>query len=350
MDDSGKAPLIPERYEHRDLFVCDVEDAVLKDFMSQMEHPFYSLSKKPDTEIREYTHGDKWIRIIPSARGQATIYDKDILIYAISQMIAKERAGGELSKRVRINSRDFLMFTNRGTAGKDYTALIEALERIRGTTITTNIETGGLEQTKSFGLIEDSTVTRMNGIDGRLLWVEVTLSDWVFNAIEAKQVLTLHRDYFRLRRPLEKRIYEIARKHCGQQASWKVSIDVLMNKSGSRSPAKVFKQMLAGIVKTDHLPDYHLSLDSERSTVTFSNRGTMPFDRDKPYMAWEGKISTKAYQDVKELRISEDVYALEIDFREWVSSNQVEPRNPDAMFIDFCIKRQARTRDLFSTY
>ena len=33
-----------------DLFICDVADAALKDLIPQMEHPFYSLSKKPDTD------------------------------------------------------------------------------------------------------------------------------------------------------------------------------------------------------------------------------------------------------------------------------------------------------------
>jgi len=181
--------LIPEKYPTGDLFVCDVADAVLKDFMAEMEHPFYSLSKKPDTSIREYRHNDNWLRIVPSVRGQATIYDKDILIYAISQVIAKKQAGQPISKRIRISSRDFLMFTNRGTSGRDYIALSEALERIRGTTISTNIVTGDEEQIDSFGLIESSSIRRKNGLDGRLLWVELTLSDWVFNAIEAKEVL-----------------------------------------------------------------------------------------------------------------------------------------------------------------
>ena len=43
--------LLPERHPQQDLFICDVADAVLKDVMPQMEHPFYSLSKKPETTI-----------------------------------------------------------------------------------------------------------------------------------------------------------------------------------------------------------------------------------------------------------------------------------------------------------
>jgi hypothetical protein len=47
-----ESQLLPDRYPQHDLFICDVADAVLKDIMPQMEHPFYSLSKKPDTSIR----------------------------------------------------------------------------------------------------------------------------------------------------------------------------------------------------------------------------------------------------------------------------------------------------------
>ena len=331
--------LIPEKYPQGDLFVCDVADAVLKDFMAEMEHPFYSLSKKPDTSIREYRHNDNWLRIVPSVRGQATIYDKDILIYAISQLIAKSREGQTISKRIRISSRDFLMFTNRGTSGRDYMALSEALERIRGTTITTNITTGDEEQIDSFGLIESSSIRRKNGLDGRLLWVELTLSDWVFNAIEAKQVLTLHRDYFRLRKPLERRIYEIARKHCGQQEKWKVSLELLLKKTGSRSSSKKFKQMLKEVVLHDHLPDYSIELDDEGNSVTFYNRGSMPMCNKK---GWEGLIPTDAWQKVSDLNLGMDKFMLEQDFRAWLEVAKVKPDNVTALLISFAKRRAKR--------
>lgn len=112
--------LLPARYPQPDLFVCDVADAVLKDIMPQLEHPFYSLSKKPETTVRRYEHKGDWIEVVPSVKGLATIYDKDILIYAISQIMAKLNKGEEVKKRVRLNSHELLQFTNRGTGGKDY--------------------------------------------------------------------------------------------------------------------------------------------------------------------------------------------------------------------------------------
>ena len=49
------------------------------------------------------------------------------------------------------------------------------------------------------------------------------------------EVLTLHRDYFRLRKPLERRMYELARKHCGKQDEWSISLELLRKKCGSAS-------------------------------------------------------------------------------------------------------------------
>ncbi len=335
--------LIPEKYPQGDLFVCDVADAVLKDIMPQMEHPFYSLSKKPDTAIRRYEHNGNWLEVTPSVKGLATIYDKDILIYCISQIIAKKQRGEEISNYVKINSFDLLKFTNRGTAGKDYIALSNALSRLGGTRITTNIRTNDEEIQREFGLINGSTLRRKHGLDGRLLWCEVEISNWVFNAIEASEVLTLHRDYFRLRKPLERRIYEIARKHCGQQRQWKISLSLLLKKTGSQTTKKDFKQKLIAIVASDHLPDYSIRYDAETDNVTFINRDTMPLERNKPTTeVWNGHISTIAFEQLAGLRLDENKYALESDFREWVKAKGITPKNADALFLDFCKKRQVK--------
>ena len=128
-------------------------------------------------------------------------------------------------------------------------SLMDALDRLEGTRIRTNIITGDEEQIDGFGLIDASSIRRKHGMDGRLLWCEVKLSDWVFNAIRNEEVLTLHRDYFRLRKPIERRIYELARKHCGQQKLWRVSLEKLLLKTGSQSPEKRFRQMIRQLVQ-----------------------------------------------------------------------------------------------------
>ena len=54
----------------------------------------------------------------------------------------------------------------------------------------------------------------------------------------------MNRDYFRLCKPLERRTYELARKHCGHQSSWRVSVATWHHKSGSAAPVRVFRAAL----------------------------------------------------------------------------------------------------------
>jgi plasmid replication initiation protein len=265
-------PLMAKQLFQHELFICDVSDAVPNDLVIHMGHPFYSLSKKPEMNVRRYEHNGNWIEVTPSVKGLATIYDKDILIYCISQIMAKLKKNEPVSPRVRINSRELLIFTNRGTSGRDYKALIQGLDRLEGTRIRTNIRSGDKEQSDSFGLIDSSSIHRKKGLDGRLLWCEVKLSEWVFNAIRAQEVLTLHNDYFKLRKPIERRVYEIARKHCGQQDEWKIGLEALYKKTGCQSPLKRFRQMFRILVSYNHLPEYSLIFDGETDMVSFSNR------------------------------------------------------------------------------
>jgi plasmid replication initiation protein len=333
--------LLPAKHGRGDLFICDVADAVLKDLIPQMEHPFYSLSKKPETAIRRYEHNGNWLQIVPSVKGLATIYDKDILIYCISQLMEKLKRRELVGPRVRITSYDLLVFTNRGTAGKDYDALCEALDRLAGTRITTNIRTGEEEQTDSFGLIDAASIRRKHGLDGRLLWVEIKLSEWVFNAIQSQEVLTLHPDYFRLGKPLERRVYELARKHCGRQKSWPISLEVLLKKSGSQSPMKRFRQMVKHIAKHDHLPDYRVVFDEATDQVTFFNRESWwqntPLPSDGETLP---PLSTEVYEEGRGAAPGYDIYGLETEWRQWwASSGKPTLNNPAAAFVGFCRSR-----------
>lgn len=325
------SPLLPDRHRQHDLFICDVGDTVLKDVMAQMEHPFYALSKKPDTTVRRYQNGDNWLEITPSVKGLATIYDKDILIYCISKVMEGLKRGEPVGQRVRLNAHEMLIFTNRGTSGREYLGLMEALDRLEGTRIRTNIVTGDEEQIDGFGLVDASSIRRKHGLDGRLLWCEIKLSDWVFNAIANQEVLTLHRDYFRLRKPLDRRIYEIARKHCGQQKRWKISVKKLLLKSGSRSVEKRFRQMVKELARHDHLPDYKVRYDEVGDMVEFRNRGSM-------FVKGEGDVpSLKAatYEAARLAAPGWDVYALEAEWRDWIVE---PPRDADKAFVGFCRK------------
>ncbi|MDD4616405.1 MAG: replication initiator protein A [Alphaproteobacteria bacterium] len=338
---SVDSQLLPVRHSGGDLFICDVADAVLKDLIPQMEHPFYSLSKKPETSIRKYEHNGNWIQITPSVKGLATIYDKDILIYCISQLMEKLKRNERVSQRIRITAYDLLIFTNRGSSGRDYDALCEAIDRLSGTRITTNIQTGDEEQRDSFALIDSSSIRRKNGLDGRLLWMEIKLSDWVFNAIRSQEVLTLHPDYFRLRKPLERRIYELARKHCGKQPSWQISLGTLLKKSGSQSPEKRFRQMVKHLARYDHLPDYHVTFDEDADKINFFRRDESKKHTYQPSNEEKlPQLSSRTLEEAREIAPGYDIYSIEQDWRHyWEQSGKQPIRDPDKAFLGFCRSR-----------
>jgi len=335
-------PLIPIRDTEGDLFVCDVADAALKDLIPQLEHPFYSLTKRPEQKIRRYEHNGNWLEIVPSVKGLATIYDKDILIYCISQLMEKIKRGDKVGPRLRLNSRDLLKFTNRGTGGKDYAALCESLDRLAGTRINTNIRTGDEEQRDSFGLIDAHSIRRKHGLNGRLLWAEVKLSSWVFNAVKSQEVLTLHRDYFRLDKPLERRVYEMARKHCGRQPSWPIALKLLLKKSGSQGSLRRFRALIKNIVEHDHLPDYSVSFEERTDQVTFYRRDL----KNKPAAGSDGEtlpaLPEEAYGEARKAAPGYDVYWLEGEWKNWWSkSGKPKIHNAQAAFVGFCRKRHA---------
>jgi len=221
--------LLPDRYPNKDFFVADIFDASPKDDMASMEHPMFSLATQPDLVRRHYEHNGNSITITPSILGLATIWDKE-----------------------RITAHDLLVSTNRPKGGSDYARLIAAFERLQGTNIKTNIVTNGETVTEGFGFIDRWKVIERSEHDDRMIAVEVKLSDWLYNAVLGSELLTINRDYFRLRGGLERRLYELARKHCGNQVKWSINLPLL-----HMNPL---------------LPDYKIRYLSDKDQVIFFNR------------------------------------------------------------------------------
>jgi plasmid replication initiation protein len=313
-----------------DFFVCDFFGVAPKHDLASMEHPVFSLATRPDRRILSYSHNDVEVTVTPSVRGRATIFDADILIFCISQLMAALNAGRPVSRRLTLTAHDLLLATGRETSGDSYRRLREAFERLAGTRITTNIVTGDREITTGFGLIEAWEIVRRTRA-GRMVSVSVTLSDWLYHAVLSRSVLTLNRDYFGLRKPLERRLYELARKHCGNQRSWRASLEVLLKKSGSTSPRRVFRAMVRDIIRADGLPDYRFEEEpGDMIAVT----------RKNPVVEDGGRVvlDPATLDLARGLVPGADVYALEAEWRAFALRKP--PRDPDAAFLGW-IKARA---------
>lgn len=255
----------------QDYFVADILTCSPKDDMVSMEHPLFAL-RAGDRRVRIYERNGITIAVKPGTDGCATIHDKDVWIYCISQLVeAMNRGREDMGRVVRFTAYDFLTSTNRRTDGDSYVRMAEAMGRLKGTVIETNVETAGHRERAGFGLIDSwRVIEKDNG--GRMVAVEVELPRWLWRAVEARQVLTLSRDYFRLRQPLARRVYEIARKHCGAQPRWRVSLAVLHQKSGSTATLREFRRLVRALAESSDLPDYRVEFDEEVDTITFYAR------------------------------------------------------------------------------
>ncbi|MEL6408516.1 MAG: replication initiator protein A [Chloroflexota bacterium] len=335
--------LLPDRHPNRDFFICDILDAVPKDDMASMEHPIFSLSTKPDTRIRQYENNGNSIQIAPSVLGLATIHDKDILIYCISQLMTKLNKGEQPNRTIRLKAHDLLVATNRQTSGRGYKLLRDAFERLAGTRITTDITTNGEQEVSGFGLVDAWRITVKDQKTLRMVEIEVMLSHWMYNSVLGNEVLTISKDYFRLRKPLERRVYEIARKHCGQQCEWAIALPTLQKKCGSSGDLREFRRMVRTLVKHDHLPDYHVTMNSE-DTVQFRRRGKV---KQHGYDAEFPILRPDTYEAARKAAPNYDVYVLEQDWRGfWIDSGKPHIANPDAAFVGFCKRRYQRNTNL----
>jgi plasmid replication initiation protein len=328
------AKLLRRKHAQRDLFVCDILDATLKDDQASMLHPFFSLSKNPDRTIKQYNakNGD-YIKFSPSAYGIATIFDKDILIFAMSQIMAKINQGEKPSQTIQFSAYDLLVSTERRTDGDSYERLKTAFERLKGTTITTCIMTGGKETTRGFGLIDYWEIIR-EGRYGRMEGLELKLSDWLYNAILANEVLTISPDYFRLGKPLERRIYELCRKHCGHQPKWTIYLNNLKEKTGSSSSLKKFREFIKDIIESDHIPDYQIYFDNDKKDLLIVRPRVAPkpaINHHKPF------LKPQTYENAEKILRPKglDKYAVEAEWLDWIEGKK-PPETPDGAFIGFC--------------
>lgn len=326
-------PLLPAHHQNRDFFVCDIFDALpFKDDMASMEHPIFSLSTKPDMRVLHYEHNGNTITIKPSYDGLPTIHDKDVLLYCASYLRAAIAKGHTPNRTIRFSSHNLLVSTNRLTDGESYERLKNAFNRLRGTTINTNIKTGGIIIEEGFGLIDAWRAVKEDK-NGRVIAAEIKLSDWFYNAILSNELLTISQDYFRIRKPIDRRIYELARKHCGDKPLFKIGLDKLHKKTGSSSTLREFRRLFGRLLNTNHLPDYAVSLSDDLVTFTnrhqntaHANQGGFPF------------IKPETFEKAKAAAPGWDVYQLEGEWRDWIAGKDA-PKRPDAAFVAFCRKR-----------
>src|SRR3546814_38622 len=150
-----------------------------------MAYPFFALSKTAWKRPLIYKTESVSIEIGPGPRGVATIYDKEVLLYIASLLVSKLNAGEAVAQDFYFTAHDLFRVTGVNGSARSYSRLSDALERLQGTQIKTNIEAGGEGQSGFSSWLSEAQLhyTKNKGGDKRLKAVKVRLCDWLYRAI-----------------------------------------------------------------------------------------------------------------------------------------------------------------------
>lgn len=276
----------PKNDAQVDLFAPAFGDIASRDGIDLMEFPFFSLSKKKRFEPVEYQNEARGISVTVSGgkpNGIATIWDKDILIWCVSQVVEALDRGEKPDRTVYFHPYQLLKAVRRNTGKRDYEGLGNALVRLRNTSVHTSVRTKESLEKQGFGWIERyRTATENTTGEGVGMW-SITLSDWMYEAaLNKRLVLTLDDDYFLLMGGRERWLYGLARKHGGyQEHGFTIAMKTLYEKSATSEQYKFWAHEIRHLVKADELPGYHLSIfrghDSQQY-INFTRRGQLGYD------------------------------------------------------------------------
>lgn len=266
--------LFPNKNKKIKFFIAD--DTIISTFRDEvisMEHPFFAL-RAGDTKTRKYKNGRVTVIIRSLADlGLATIFDKDIWIYSISKLQEAINNDEKINRTIVFTPYDFFVNTNRAKCSRAYEDLKKALSRLNGTVIQTNIVfSEEKKEIKEFGLIDHWRILEEKKGKIDIGMVEITLPNWLYQAIKKTKVLQINQDYFRIRKAIDRRLYQIARKHCGNQDKFIISLNKLYLKSGSNSILTKFKFNVKQLVRLNDLPGYEVNYDPKNNNVFFVNR------------------------------------------------------------------------------
>ncbi len=258
-----------------------------------MAFNFFSLTREHQTSLPTYDDGKYRIEVKGTEDGVATIWDKELLIYLISLMQERMNRSEKLSRTFRFTGNDFFRITGTKPNGNAYDRIVASLDRLQSTKIRTNLldDDGKGGQTAQFSWIDDFDITWRETRTGEKVMksVKVELGSRVYNAIlRNKRILTYDSKYFQLK-PLEKRLYEIARAHVGEQPGFKMGIEKLRLRVGTNRDLRRFKLELVTISKRKYpLPGYGLSLIDPRIQRSLDANKPKPTGRTplKAYMVY----------------------------------------------------------------
>jgi plasmid replication initiation protein len=264
------------------LFVALIGDVPFRDEREAMSAPLVALSKnKRNPDRMGSPSGQKVLVTAPEDTGIATIWDYDVLLWAVSQLNEAVNAGLAVSPRIKFHPYNLLKAAGRDTGGKGYAELKAALHRLGSTSVA--YESPALKSKSRklgrFNLLSAFQIEENDEGKARAAWLELPM--WLFEAVtKDRDILSISPKYFDLTSGLDRFLYRLARRHVGKQSGWIFTFRDLHTRSGSAQPYGQFARDLRKAIARNALPEYSMN------EIEGANGPSLAFNRDPAKIEW----------------------------------------------------------------
>ncbi len=270
------ATSVYRQYRQRQFYMVDMTSMLSSTIgMTQMILPLVFTLQAEKSLVRQFQYEPGLtVEIRSGTCGCATLHDADLWIYCVSLLIEnfKGMRKGHLSHTICFTVYDFLQSTNQRTGGNRYQHLMGVLHRLEQTLISIQHTVKGNNRSMSLKLIENWQIIREERTGQRMKALEITLPDWVVNAIRGKREFFINSEYFILRKPLERYLYIVACQYCNMQSRFSLSLAKLHATGSSKSSLREFRRSIKAITTSNRLPDYQVRYYEDTDSVSFYNR------------------------------------------------------------------------------
>jgi len=221
-------------------------DARAAEFMADLPYCAPYAISAGDMTPRRFEYKGKFIQFSPSPNGLPTIRDFDVLIYCITWIAnaALEGRDDDVGSTYEFEVEDFYRFSGRPQNGNREETFTQGLERLAGSTLTTNTKPIGLDN-QSFNFVEHYQLDQDER--GRLKSVRIKIPHTFYCLAHNEYFGPIHPDYFTLS-AARRLIYLFLMQFCGGEEKLLVSYSKLHDVTGSTSPLRKFLPVIDELV------------------------------------------------------------------------------------------------------
>jgi len=257
----AQAPMVAEHHKRNPRCIQDI-----------LAYPYFTLTKQKRTKPMRFFNEEQNVRIEIHGieiNGIANIHDADLLLWFSAEVRRHYEKTGQITHRIFYNPRKMLVEIGRGKGGMQINRLQESLERLVSTYVRTTVRTEHQKGKGGFHWLDYWKGSQDNKTgEPKNLW-SVGMSEWLIQGIiQDTNILTLHPGYYSLTSGLEKRLYQIARKHAGKQNfGAMMTMETLYKKTGSSENTRKFAYKVRTIAREEGaLLDYNISVISDKGS------------------------------------------------------------------------------------